>query len=154
MSDEQHSGGEQRGYRSSGGAAQDDTDRLFEAAVPATPEQALELRQHFRCWLRDIGASADVVADMQLAVYEALANVVEHAYPGGAGLASMWLTAQVEGGDVLVTVSDAGRWYEHEPQPFRGQGLELMRRLATLHIATGPRGTTVELRGPRDTDIS
>lgn len=135
--------------RGSAVAAHDEDDRFFEAAAPATPEQALEMRQQFQRWLRDIGASADAVADLQLVVYEALANVVEHAYPDRALLASMWLTAQVDGSDVLVTVFDVGRWREHEPEPFRGRGLELMRELTTMHIATGQRGTTVQLRAPR-----
>lgn len=85
MGDEQQPAGGH--VRRSGAVAAHDEDRssrFFEAAAPAGPEQALQMRQQFQRWLRDIGASADVVADLQLVVYEALANVVEHAYPDGA----------------------------------------------------------------------
>lgn len=152
MGDEQQPAGGH--VRRSGAVAAHDEDRssrFFEAAAPAGPEHALQMRQQFQRWLRDIGASADVVADLQLVVYEALANVVEHAYPDDALLAPMRLTARIEGNDVLATVSDVGRWREHEPEPFRGRGLELMRQLTTMHIAAGPRGTTVQLRAPRVT---
>ncbi len=140
--------------RTRGSATEREDSRAFETTAPATPAHAMEMRQQFQRWLGDIGTSDDVVTDMQLAVYEALANVVEHAYPDGALLAPMWLTARIEGSDVLVTVSDVGRWREQEPQPYRGQGLELMRRLTTMQIATGSRGTTVTLRAPRTTSGS
>lgn len=140
--------------RTRGFATERENSQSFETTAPATAAHAMEIRRQFQRWLGDIGASDDVVTDLQLAVYEALANVVEHAYPESALLAPMWLAARIEGSDVVITVSDVGRWCEREPQPYRGRGLELMRELTMMQVATGSRGTTVTLRAPRTTRSS
>jgi serine/threonine-protein kinase RsbW len=50
-------------------------------AVPAISEQASAVRAAVLRWARTVCRSREVVNDVGLAVYEALANVIEHAYP-------------------------------------------------------------------------
>jgi Histidine kinase-like ATPase domain len=91
-----------------------------------------------------------LVDDLVLAVYEALANVVEHAYPPEHPQPMMRLQARVEDRHVLITISDHGRWRTPPREPgYRGRGLAMMRSLITeLHLHRGPQGTTVQLRAP------
>jgi serine/threonine-protein kinase RsbT len=91
------------------------------------------------------GAGASV-GDIVLTAHELCSNAVK--YGGGAGRLRMWR----EGGRILCQVTDfgpgmadpAGRGLE-APSPYAtgGRGLWIARRLADVHIDTGPRGTTV-----------
>ena len=88
--------------------------------------------------------------DLTLAVYEALADVVEHAYPPDHPDPTMRLHAWVDHQQLLITISDHGRWRSPPPHPgYRGRGLTMMRSLTTeLHLHPSPDGTTVQLRAP------
>lgn len=119
------------------------TWRREAAAVPA---QATALRRSFASWLGEWGVPAGFADDAQLAVYEALANAADHAYPEGVD-GTMALTATVERDAFVVSVSDWGRWIEPPTVTRRGRGLHLMRGLAhEVTIATSATGTTVTLR--------
>ncbi|MFI5614095.1 ATP-binding protein [Amycolatopsis sp. NPDC051903] len=92
---------------------------------PAEP--ALHLHQHARVedatafrlaltqWATACRLPRQLVSDVELAVYEAVINAVEHAYPADApGLVD--LRAHHDDHTVRVTVTDYGRW-QATPQP-------------------------------------
>ena len=90
---------------------------------PARPENLAEVRRALRRWLRSVGASDEDVLVLTLAVGEASANAVEHAYAPTA--ATYGLSASLDDGTVRVVVSDAGRWRRPRGQN-RGRGLTIM----------------------------
>jgi serine/threonine-protein kinase RsbW len=122
--------------------------KRLDLATQANPDNARQLRARFQEWLQTLGASALLVDDLTLAVYEALANAVEHAYPPGHPHPMMRLQARVDHHHLLITISDHGRWRPPPPEPgYGGRGLAMMRSLTTeLHLHPTPDGTTVQLR--------
>jgi serine/threonine-protein kinase RsbW len=122
----------------------------FDSAVEASPLNARQLRARFRQWLRTLGGPAALVDDLTLAVYEALANAVEHAYLAGYPDPMMRLHARVEHRQVLITISDYGCWRSPPLElGYRGRGLIMMRSLTTeLQLHRSPEGTTVQMRAP------
>ena len=115
--------------------------------VAATPRQAGIVRREVVSWARVRGLGADLAEDIGLAVGEALANVVDHAYPDDDG--TLTLAAIAELGFITVTVSDTGRWKDAPPDPVRGRGTALIRALAAeTAIVTSPSGTTVRMTWP------
>lgn len=126
----------------------------LERRVAATNADAADVRRAFRAWIGAV-TDDDTADDLSLAVYEALANVVDHAYddrPADAGPGPMWLHAVVglplpTGRDVVVTVTDEGRWRPMADPGWRGRGLSLMRRLTHVtSVLIGSGGTIVQLR--------
>jgi anti-anti-sigma factor len=99
--------------------------------VPATPQEVTALRRTVTQWAAATGLDRDLQDDLQLALSEAAANAVEHAYPEGPGEFGYEVARTPDGG-VHVLVQDHGRW---RPIPadngFRGRGLDIIRTLAT-----------------------
>lgn len=123
--------------------------------VPADARHATLLRHRLRDWLGDHRLSPDACADVLLATYEAIANVVDHAYRDTAhdqqpGLVA--LTARLTDTAVTVTVSDHGTWRTVSGEPStRGRGLELIRRVARqVDVDSDAGGTTVTIRFARE----
>jgi anti-anti-sigma factor len=97
------------------------------------------------------------VEDLELALGEALANAVEHAYPDGGPGECRWSVEREPDGGLQVCVEDRGTW---RPPPadrgHRGRGLELIGALAsdvdvrrTADVSGGAgSGTTVTFRIP------
>jgi serine/threonine-protein kinase RsbW len=80
------------------------------------------------------GLPAPLIDDVKLVVTEACTNVVLHAYePAAAGDPTFEVRAQVESGELLVSVSDEGRGIG---APSRNRGLGMGLRLA-LQLAGG-----------------
>jgi anti-anti-sigma regulatory factor len=108
-------------------------------------------------WATAAGLTLDTTEDLQLALGEALANAVEHAYTGGGAGECEYRVARAADGSLDVEVTDTGRW---RPPPadrgFRGRGLELISVLARdveiVHGADAPAGsgTRVRFRFPPD----
>lgn len=122
--------------------------------APATDTDAALLRREFRAWIGCL-TDRDTADDLALAVYEALANVVDHAYdhrplevgPGEMRLHALASCPLLTGRDVVVTVVDQGRWRPAADPGWRGRGLPLMRRLTHVtSVTTGHEGTVVQLR--------
>jgi anti-sigma regulatory factor (Ser/Thr protein kinase) len=116
----------------------------------ATRADASAMRRSFRTWLAEL-ADEDTVDDLTLAVYEALANVVDHAYAtaGSPGEMRLWAAASPphDGArDLVVTVSDDGAWRRSQGPGWRGRGIPLMHTLSCASVASGATGTTVRLR--------
>lgn len=97
--------------------------------------------------MRTVGATDGLTDDLGLAVYEALANAVEHAYPPRHPRPMMRLQAQLNHEQVVITVSDQGCWRIPGNPGYRGRGLTVMRHLVTeVDLDVTARGTTVRLR--------
>ncbi|QFZ18266.1 SpoIIE family protein phosphatase [Saccharothrix syringae] len=128
-------------------------DPLDRREVPAVPDALADMRREVRAWAALAGVSTDHLCDVQLALGEAAANAVDHAYPDGPGRFD-YLLDRTAGGDVRVVVRDRGRW---RPEPadkgHRGRGIGIIRELgADVVFDRGPAGTTVDFRVPADPD--
>jgi serine/threonine-protein kinase RsbW len=113
----------------------------------ATVYNATALRRQLRDWLT-LDLPANIVDDLVLAVYEAIANAVEHAYVDHVdGPGPVWLEAYRAADHVLITVADHGRWRTPTAAGFRGRGIPLMRLLTqNVYTRCDHRGTVVHLR--------
>jgi serine/threonine-protein kinase RsbW len=95
----------------------------------AVPETVSETRRRISAFAAANGANRRLVADIALAVTEALANVVMHAYPPGrAGLVSV--AADVEDDDLEVVITDDGLGFRPGPSPGLGAGLSIVAETA------------------------
>jgi serine/threonine-protein kinase RsbW len=102
--------------------------------LPAEADQVPVARRAVAEFCQLYGLAAPLIDDVKLVVTEACTNVVLHAYDRQkAREPTFELTAHVEDGELLVTVSDQGRGIG-APSPNRGLGLGL--RLA-LQLAGG-----------------
>ncbi|OZC58627.1 anti-sigma regulatory factor [Rhodococcus sp. 06-621-2] len=91
----------------------------------ADPSSATTLRRRVRRWAASFDVTEDLVDAVELATYEALANVVEHAYTTSDKPGIMTLTAVREASTITITVADAGIWKPPDPTPHRRHGLDL-----------------------------
>lgn len=117
------------------------------AEVVATVHNATVLRRQFQDWLV-LDLPPDIVGDLVLVVYEAVANAAEHAYADHAdGPGSVRLEAHRAADHVVIAVSDDGRWRTPTGAGRRGRGIALMRLLAqNVHTRRDHRGTVVHFR--------
>jgi serine phosphatase RsbU (regulator of sigma subunit)/anti-sigma regulatory factor (Ser/Thr protein kinase) len=117
---------------------------VLEVDVPAEPQQLVIVRHLIRRWVAANGGTDDDCAAFAIAVTEACANAVEHAY--GPGDAAIRVRAELEDGETTVTISDRGRWREPRGGN-RGRGIPVMKEfMDDVAIDAGDDGTTVELR--------
>ena len=103
---------------------------------PADAEALRGLRHLLRRWLMGHGASADEAYDITVAVQEAAANAVEHAY--APGVAAFTVEAEHRDGMITVVITDRGSWREARGKN-RGRGLPLMRVLMRASRCAAPR---------------
>lgn len=135
------------------GVAIGDVERDVEVAdlecrVPAAAERLGQLRHALADWAAGLGLTAQITKDMVLATYEAMANVVVHAYRDRAGgTLDLYAHADRVRGIVTVSVADYGCWRPPTPDhSSRGRGLSLMRGLAEhTGIRRNRSGTTVTM---------
>ncbi|QJY47556.1 ATP-binding protein [Pseudonocardia broussonetiae] len=121
--------------------------------LPADAASLRPVRKLVRTWLNGQGWPEDEAEDVELAVNEAVANVVDHAYhPGTAGTVTLhaWIRRTAGARRVVATVLDRGRWGAHQPATppahTRGHGLAVMSGcMEEMHIQRGTAGTTVVL---------
>ncbi|SET73753.1 SpoIIE family protein phosphatase [Geodermatophilus poikilotrophus] len=121
------------------------------ARLPADPRRLSAVRRAVTAWTAAAGLPDDTAEDLQLALGEALANAVEHAYAAAAAEGECsYRVAREADGSVRVEVRDSGLW---RPPPadrgYRGRGLELISALATdVEVVHVPEvaGTTVRFR--------
>lgn len=116
------------------------------AAAQATAVRAAVLR-----WARAVCRSREIVDDIGLAVYEALANVIDHAYPPGTPHPVFDLHAERDAETLTVVVADHGRWKPHQAGSARSwrRGLMLIEKLAAeFELRRNASGTLVRMRWP------
>ncbi len=119
---------------------------------PADPAQLSVIRRELAGWLAPLALGDDETADVVLAVDEAAANAVRHAYgPGGSGVVE--LTLWTEPGTLCVEVVDHGSWRPPLAPPSAGdtadsgRGIPLMSSMAdAVLIHYDARGSRVLLR--------
>lgn len=116
---------------------------------PAQPEQLSQIRHQLGHWLGPLALTDDETADVVLAVDEAAANAVQHAYgPDESG--AIELTVWTEPGMLSVEVVDHGSWRPPADEPTDGgRGIPLMSRMSeSVLIHHDERGSRVLLRHP------
>lgn len=114
----------------------------------AVPSELGTIRHELVAWIRPLGLSPDEIDDVVLAVDEATANTVQHAYgPDDAG--DVDLTLWTEPGALCIEVTDRGNW---DPTRTPGRGIGLMQRMVgAVLIHVDDRGSKVLLRHPLPT---
>lgn len=124
-------------------AAALDPAHLF-LRLPAAPDSLPLLRHTLRRWLMPSGATDQDIYEISVAVAEACANSIEHAYQ--AADAHLEIDARVHDGEVSITVRDWGQWRPPRGK-HRGRGLILMRGLMDdVQVRSTDEGTTVQMR--------
>jgi serine/threonine-protein kinase RsbW len=125
-----------------------DDGNAYQVTRPASAQHAADLRHALTTWAMVAGLPSEVVEGVTLAAYEAMANVIDHAYdahvPG-----SFEIDARVRDGVVTVMVTDHGRWLPARsvPDPLRGRGMTLIHGVADeASVSSGDSGTTVTMR--------
>ena len=123
----------------------------FEQRFEAVPEQLWRIRAAVREWLNRNAIPREVQTDLVLALSEACANAVEHAYDGRQpGDIEVEIERVVSADELVVRIRDSGRWRPlREATWERGRGMQIMRALVEdLEQQTGPTGTVVSFRKP------
>ena len=120
-------------------------------AVPACAREVAGIRRAIGLLGRQAGLDPDRLADVSLAVGEACANAVVHAYGDGEP-GVLRATAEITPDGLEVVIADEGRGLAPRPDsPGAGLGLPLMAQLATaIEIRPGSdSGTEIWMRfGP------
>jgi anti-sigma regulatory factor (Ser/Thr protein kinase) len=117
---------------------------LLEVEVPAEPEQLRTARHLIRRWVEANDGTDDDCAAFAIAVSEACANSIEHAY--GPRHETVELRARLSDGIAEVTIRDHGNWREPRGGN-RGRGIPIMREfMDDVSIERTEGGTTVDLR--------
>ena len=124
--------------------------RSVRLSVPARAEY-IALARLALSGLADIVAlPAELVADLKLALTEAVSNSVRHAYADGAGFVS--IAYELSGDALAVEVVDDGKGFDPDrPPPLEGEeltegglGIAIIRTIADefeLHSQPGVRGS-------------
>ena len=113
--------------------------------LPAEARILADMRRALRRWLRHrADAGEQDIVEVTMAVNEACANAIEHAYTPAP--AEFELCASFADGEVAVVISDAGHW--RSPRGVhRGRGLTIMEAaMDEVEVEAGPAGTRVALR--------
>ncbi len=119
----------------------------FHRRVPAEAVQLGSVRRELQRWMTREGIPAAVASEILLAVGEAAANVVEHAYAPAPARGDVEVEARSDGELVEVTVRDRGTWKRPRRDTRRGRGHALMEALMDdVDYTTTSFGTTVTMR--------
>jgi anti-sigma regulatory factor (Ser/Thr protein kinase) len=92
--------------------------------LKAVPSNAHVVRQSLGIYLDNAGLSPERLFGLQVAVGEAVMNVIEHAYTLMEGDLHVYAHDNHE---VVVEVSDQGEWRYGSPQDDRGRGFSIMK---------------------------
>jgi PAS domain S-box-containing protein len=118
------------------------TPQPIEVRLPAAPSSAAIARRLALRYARVTKLGPTRTFDLTIAVGEAVANAVEHAYRGTTG--DFVLRLAWSGGRVRGEVRDLGTWRHDEPDTERGRGFTILRAAtASFEIDRSRDGTTV-----------
>jgi anti-sigma regulatory factor (Ser/Thr protein kinase) len=122
----------------------DPVPAVLELDMAAYPKTLAPLRHALRRWLQAQAVEREVAIEVTIAVNEACANTIEHAYGPSRGRFSVH--AERRNGCIEVTVRDQGRWRlprgEH-----RGRGLKIIdAAMDEVEMRAGAAGTAVTMR--------
>jgi serine/threonine-protein kinase RsbW len=114
---------------------------------PADPEQLVLIRRELAGWLAPLALTETETADVVLAVDEAAANAVRHAY-GSDESGVVELTLWTEPGTLSIEIVDHGSWRPPADEPVEGgRGIPLMSTMSeSVLIHFDARGSRVLLR--------
>ncbi|HMC41801.1 MAG TPA: ATP-binding protein [Acidimicrobiales bacterium] len=126
--------------------------------LPADARLLPSTRMAMLAHLRALGVDEDCCDDVILALDEACANVVRHAFPGALA-AEYTLAALLTADEAVIVVEDLGKGIDPEilrrsragadPEATSGRGLYLMRQLMSsveIEPVAGASGTRVRMR--------
>lgn len=100
--------------------------------------------------LQPLGLSHDRRFGILVAVGEAVANAIEHAYRG-VPIGVISLRLERSPGQLVITVEDFGRWRPFVPHEARGRGIELMHAFMDgVQIRSSRDSTIIILRAELD----
>jgi anti-sigma regulatory factor (Ser/Thr protein kinase) len=120
----------------------------FGRTVPAVAENVAPIRHAVVELAERAAADEKVRTDVALAVGEACANVVVHAYPPG-DIGPLIVHAEIKGAELHIQVCDQGQGMTPRPDsPGLGLGLPLIANLADhleIHDGPGTIGTVLEM---------
>jgi anti-sigma regulatory factor (Ser/Thr protein kinase)/putative methionine-R-sulfoxide reductase with GAF domain len=95
----------------------------LELTVRANPHVLTDVRRSMRRWLHRNGLDEQTSSEVTLAVSEACANAIEHAYSPAP--AEFTLNVRKQDGTLIATVCDTGRWRPPRGE-HRGRGLAII----------------------------
>ena len=118
-------------------------DELLEVEVPAEPSQLATARHLIRRWVEANQGTDDDCAAFAIAVSEACANSIEHAYGPRDG--TVHVRASLVESEAEVTIRDRGKWRPPRGNN-RGKGIPMMEEfMDDVSVEPGENGTTVKL---------
>jgi serine phosphatase RsbU (regulator of sigma subunit)/anti-sigma regulatory factor (Ser/Thr protein kinase) len=122
----------------------DPVPAVLELELPAYPKTLARLRQALRRWLQAQAVEREVESEITIAVSEACANAIEHAY--GPSRGTFTVSAERRNGCVEVTVHDQGRWQPARGE-HRGRGLKIIEAaMDEVDVHADDAGTDVIMR--------
>lgn len=125
-------------------AIEDDAPQTFHFEFSALPLAVPIMRRALAQFLDRHGVVREEADAVLLAVGEAAANAVEHAYSTATGIVRV--RAAFTGDTLVIDVIDAGRWKPAEQREERGRGIRIMRALMDrIEIRTMQAETSVRL---------
>lgn len=117
----------------------------LELTLPARAENVGVIRHVLGAVADTLHVGDEQLDDMRLAVTEACANVVTHAYVSGTGLMDVWMHAHPA--ELEISVRDHGSGMApRADSPGLGVGLPLMASLTTSMELLAPEGGGTEVR--------
>jgi anti-sigma regulatory factor (Ser/Thr protein kinase) len=117
---------------------------VLELEPLAEPTVLADVRRLLRRWLQARGAADEVTREITMAVNEACANAIEHAYSPAP--ARFRLRATEDGGVATIVVTDAGHWRDPRGTN-RGRGLTIMRSaMDEVTVRPTEDGTEIAMR--------
>ena len=120
---------------------------LLRERLGAQPASLPRIRHAATAALAEIGISdREFLGGVALALSEAVGNVIQHAYPNGAGDIDVSMLSNDH--EIVITVADSGVGIDNAADsPGLGIGLQLIGRIATTWtISSDASGTAITMR--------